>query len=109
MAVVDVAAGSGDQDAALVLGSFAVAVKIAAEKLLVGETSAEEEEQAGGDEIKKDDAGIVALVGLEEFAGAVGEIVIVGGHGRLGVVVGVVRDERERTGLDRKKPRGDER
>ncbi len=43
MAVVDVAAGSGDQDAALVLGALAVVIKIAAEKLLVGETAAEEE------------------------------------------------------------------
>jgi hypothetical protein len=52
----------------LVLGALAVVIKIAAEKLLVGDTAAEEEQQAGGDEIEKDDAGIVALVGLEKFA-----------------------------------------
>ena len=80
VAGVDVAARAGDEDAALALDAFALVVGVGFEQLLVGESAGEDEEEGGDDEVEEDDARVVALVGLEEAAGVVGEIGLGRGH-----------------------------
>jgi hypothetical protein len=74
VARVDVAARAGNEDAALALDAFALVVSFGLEELLVGEAADERQEQRGHDEIEKDDAGIVAFVGLKQVARALGEM-----------------------------------
>ena len=80
VAGVDVAARAGDEHAALALDAFALVVGVGLEQLLVGESAGEDEQEGGDDEVEEDDARVVALVGLEEAAGVVGEIGLGRGH-----------------------------
>ena len=52
VAVIDVATGTGDEDATLVLRTLALGVEFSVEELLVREATGENDQQSGDDEIK---------------------------------------------------------
>ena len=52
VAVVDIPAGAGDEDPALVLGTLALGVEFGVEELLVRQAAGEDDQQGRDDEIK---------------------------------------------------------
>src|SRR5690606_21916511 len=83
------------------------------EKLLIREAAGEGEQEGGGEEVEEDDARIVAAVGFNEAAGAVGEVCFGERHRRgllktpdVGVSEGVGGIEQAR--LEGEEPGGDE-
>ena len=74
MAILDVPARAGEKNAALGLFALGVGVFVDLRELLVGEPGDERDEKRREQKIKRHDPRIVALVGLDEVTGAVGEV-----------------------------------
>jgi hypothetical protein len=84
VAVEDIPARPGHDDSPLALLAFGLVVLSRALQLSIAEAHREGDDQHRQHEVEEDDPRIVAAVRLEQLAGAVGEIDVVGGHGCRG-------------------------
>ncbi len=110
-AVIDGAARAGHEDAALVLFFLGFVVAVVAEELAVGEAAAEREQDGRDEKIKEEDAGVVALVGFDQPAGALCGLVRHAKALECAAARGVAElgaAKLEQTSLHGEKPGGDE-
>ncbi len=99
VSVENVSARPWHEDPTLGLMALALVIHVGPEQLLVRQAAPQDEQHAADDPVKEQDAGIAALVRLEEGSRIVRAMAFVNGHGRRSKhPLGIAGDEGENPG-----------